>query len=69
MALIQIDGTEIDIEEDIEVALGRLAAAHDGIRRSDGSIVAPAGWMTVTDAVTGDEIFVQANRVGYLRDN
>lgn len=66
MALIQVDGTELDVSEDV---LSRVVAAHDGIRRPNGAIAARSGWMTVTDANTGEEIYVQTLPLGYVREN
>ncbi len=69
MALIQIEGTEIHVAESLEVVLSRLVAAKDGIRAPSGAILAPSGWLTLTDAITHDEIYLQTSRLGYLRED
>jgi hypothetical protein len=69
MARILLDGTEIGVSEDLEDVLGRLVAAKDGIRRGDGTVTAPSGWMILTEAITGEQLFVQTIRLGYVRED
>lgn len=69
MARILLDGTEISVSESLDTVLGRLVAAKDGVRRSNGVIVAPGGWMTLTDAGSDEEIYIQTERLGYVRED
>jgi hypothetical protein len=68
MARILFDQTELDVSEDVEEVLSRVVAARDGLRRDNGSIVAPAGWIALTEAHTDNSIYVQVERVGYVCD-
>lgn len=69
MARISLDGIEVVVAEDLDVVLSRLVASRDGIRRGNGQIKAPPGWMVLTDAVSGEEIYVHTARLGYLRED
>jgi hypothetical protein len=68
MARILLGETEIEVVEDVEEALSRIVNARDGLRRSNGAIVAPPGWVTLTAADTS-EIYVQVARIGYVRED
>jgi hypothetical protein len=69
MARIALDGIEVVVSEDLEVVLSRLVASKDGIRLGNGSIKAPPGWMVLTEAVSGEEIYVHTQRLGYVRED
>ncbi len=69
MARIALDGVEVVVSEDLEVVLSRLVASKDGIRLGNGSIKAPPGWMVLTEAVSGEEIYVHTQRLGYVRED
>jgi hypothetical protein len=69
MARILLDGTEIDVSEDVEDTLGRIVNSRDGLRHGSGAIVAPAGWVTLTSADTGEALYVQVARIGFVRED
>jgi hypothetical protein len=68
MARILLDETEIDVAEDVEDILNKIVNSRDGLRRGSGAIVAPPGWVIVTASGSGDEIYVQVARIGYVRE-
>jgi hypothetical protein len=68
MARILLDETEIDVSEDVEEILNRIVHSRDGLRRGSGAIVAPPGWLLVTAPHSGDPIYVQVARIGYVCD-
>jgi hypothetical protein len=68
MARILLDEIEIEVAEDVEETLGRIVNARDGLRRGDGAILAPPGWVILTAADTS-EIYVQVARIGYVRED
>jgi hypothetical protein len=68
MAHILLDETEIEVAEDAEGALNRIVNARDGLRRGNGAIVAPPGWVSLT-AADGSDIYVQVARIGYVRED
>lgn len=67
MARIMLDGTEIAVVESLEDVLGRLVVAKDGMRSSDGKMFAPPGWITLRETDTGENLYVQTDRLGYVR--
>lgn len=67
LARILFDEAPLDVSENVEEVLNRFVNSRDGLRRGNGTIVAPAGWVVLTDADT-DEIYVQVGRVGYVRE-
>lgn len=69
MALIEVDCTELDVSGDVAGVLGRVAAAHDGIRSPDGALTAPSEWMIAADAATGEETHAQTLRRGFVRES
>jgi hypothetical protein len=66
MARVFLDGTEIDVTEDVEDILNRIVNSRDGLRRGSGELVAPPGWMMVTEPHSGDPIYIQVARIGYV---
>lgn len=68
MARILFDQAEIDVSEDVEEVLNRVVNSRDGLRRGNGSIIAPAGWLVLTEANTDKPIYIQVGRVGYVCD-
>jgi hypothetical protein len=68
MARILLDETEIEVSEDVEETLNRIVNARDGLRRGNGAIVAPPGWVTLT-AVDTSELYVQVARIAYVRED
>jgi hypothetical protein len=69
MARVLLDEMEITVSEEVDEVLSRIVNSRDGIRRGNGAIVAPPGWVTVTASDTGDEMYVQVARIGYVRDD
>jgi hypothetical protein len=69
MARILLDGTEVDVAEDVEDTLGRIVNSRDGLRLGSGTIVAPPGWVTLTAADTGDALYVQVARIDCVRED
>jgi hypothetical protein len=68
MARILFDQAEIDVSEDVQEVLGRVVNSRDGLRRPNGSIIAPSGWVVLTEAITDKQVFVQVARIGYVCD-
>ncbi len=68
MARILLDETEIDVAEDVEEILARIVDSRDGLRHGSGAIVAPPGWVSLTQIGLGDPIFVQVSRIGCVRE-
>jgi hypothetical protein len=69
MARILLDQTEVDVSEDVDDVLNRIVNSRDGLRHGSGKILAPAGWVILTASGTGDSIFVQVARIGYVRED
>ena len=69
MARILLDETEIEVAEDVEDILNKIVNSRDGLRRGSGAIVAPPGWVIVTAVGSGDEIYLQVARIGYVRED
>jgi hypothetical protein len=67
MALILVGTTEVSVAESVEEAMGRIVNGRDGLRRGDGGIVAPAGWVSLIDRETDQPIFIQLSQIGYVR--
>jgi hypothetical protein len=69
MARILLDAVEIEVTEDVEGLMSKIVNSRDGLRRGSGAIIAPSGWVIVTAAGTGEEIYVQVGRIGYVRED
>lgn len=69
MARIVIDGRDISVNEGVEEVLARIVASREAIRRSNGTITAPSGWMTPSESPHGEEIYVQVERLSCLRED
>jgi len=69
MARILLDETEIEVAEEVDEVLGKIVNAKDGLRRGNGAIIAPPGWLLVSAAGTGEEIYLQVARIGYVRED
>ncbi len=68
MASILFEQAGIDVSEDVDEVLSRVVNSRDGLRLANGSILAPAGWIVLTEAATGEALYVQVSRVGYVRE-
>lgn len=69
MARLLVDGTEVEVGEDVEDVLNRIVSARDGVRRGNGAIVAPPGWMLLSAPGIDEPIFIQVARIGCVRDS
>jgi hypothetical protein len=69
MARILLDETEIEVAEEVQDVLGKIVNARDGLRHGNGKIIAPAGWVILTAAGTGEEIYLQVARIAYVRED
>ena len=67
MASILFDQAALSVSEDVDEVLSRVVNARDGLRRGNGSILAPAGWIVLTEIGSDEPIYVQVTRVGYVR--
>jgi hypothetical protein len=67
MASILFDQAALSVSEDVDEVLTRVVNSRDGLRRGNGSILAPAGWIVLSESDTGEPIYVQVSRVGYVR--
>jgi hypothetical protein len=67
MAVVLVGGLEVDVYEPIDEVLNAMQAAKDGVRRANGEIVVPPGWLVLTAAESGEPIHIQISRVGYVR--
>lgn len=69
MARILFDEAPLDVSEDVDEVLSHFVNSRDGLRRGNGTIVAPPGWVVLTEAVTGEPVYIQVIRVGYVRES
>lgn len=67
MGRILIDSKELEVSEDVDGILAHIVKSRDGVRLAGGVIVAPTGWAMLTAADTGDPVYVQVARIGYVR--
>jgi hypothetical protein len=63
MALVLLGDTATSVAEGMEEVLSRIVASKDGLRSGTGTIVAPPGWITLTDSDTGDPIYIQTAHI------
>ncbi len=69
MASILFDQAALSVAEDVDEVLARVVNSRDGLRRGNGSILAPAGWIVLTEADSGEQLYVQVSRLGYVRED
>jgi hypothetical protein len=69
MARILLDESEIEVAEDVEEILTAIVNARDGLRRGSGAILAPPGWVRLTQPGLGETIYIQVSHVGYVRED
>ena len=67
MGRILVDSKELDVSEDVDGILAHIVGSKDGVRLGSGVVVAPAGWVVLTAPETGEPIYVQVSRIGYVR--
>lgn len=69
MAHILLGGRETGVSEEVDEVLRLIVSSRDGIRNTAGNILAPPGWVLLTSADTGDRLYVQADRIEYVRED
>ncbi len=69
MARILLDQTEIEVAEESEEILTAIVASRDGLRRRSGALLAPPGWVGLTQPGLGESIYVQVSHIGYVRED
>jgi|HubBroStandDraft_1064217.scaffolds.fasta_scaffold1676309_1 hypothetical protein len=69
MARILVGGTETSVAEEMSDVLALVVQSKDGIRNTSGTILAPSGWLKLTAADSGDQMYVQAEHIGYVRED
>jgi hypothetical protein len=69
MARILFDEAPLDVSENVEEVLSRFVNSRDGLRRGNGTIIAPPGWVVLTTAETNEPVYIQVGRVGYVRES
>jgi len=69
MAIVEISRSEVSVSESVEQILARITSAKDGIRTSSGTIVAPAGWVLLSAEDSGEPVYVQVSRIGYVAES
>lgn len=67
MARILLDDSEIEVAEDTGEVLARVVNARDGLRNGNGAIIAPSGWVGLSDPITDEPVYVQVSRIGFVR--
>jgi hypothetical protein len=66
MARVLLGDKEIWVAEEVEEVMTRIVNSKDGIRRGGGSILSPPGWVILTASDSGELIYAQAARIGYI---
>jgi hypothetical protein len=69
MARILLDESEIEVAEEVEEVLTAIISAKDGLRHSSGAILAPPGWVRLTQPGLGGTIYIQVSHLGYVRED
>ncbi|MHB8242036.1 MAG: hypothetical protein ACYDHN_08600 [Solirubrobacteraceae bacterium] len=67
MTVMLVGDSEVDVSEEVDAVLMAMQAAKDGVRGANGKIIVPPGWLVLTDSDSGEPIYVQISRVGYVR--
>jgi hypothetical protein len=67
MARIQLGESDIEVAEEVEEILRAIVSAKDGLRHSSGKILAPPGWIRLTESGLGETIYIQVSRIGFVR--
>jgi hypothetical protein len=66
MARILFDQGTLEVSESTEEVLQFVVKSRDGLRSADGKIIAPAGWVVLTEADGGAPAYVQVGRIGAI---
>ncbi len=69
MARILLDQTEIDVVEEADKILATIVNARDGLRHGSGAILAPPGWISLTQPGLEEAIFIQVSHIAAVRDD
>ena len=69
MARILLDESEIEMAEEVEEILTAIVSAKDGLRHGSGAILAPPGWVRLTQPGLGEAIYIQVSHVAYVRED
>jgi hypothetical protein len=69
MARILLDESEIEVTEEVEEILTAIVSAKDGLRHPSGAILAPPGWVRLTQPGLGETIYIQVSQIGYVRED
>lgn len=64
-----MDGARPAWRQEVEEILTRIVHSKDGIRRADGVIVSPPGWVMLTASDTDEVAYVQTSRIGWVRED
>jgi hypothetical protein len=67
VARILLNDLEVEVAEEPDEVLARIVNARDGLRLGSGAIVAPPGWVSLTDPLTDESIYVQVARISFVR--
>jgi hypothetical protein len=67
MARIQLGESELEVAEEVEEILTAIVSAKDGLRHSSGAILAPPGWIRLTESGLGETLYIQVSRVSFVR--
>jgi hypothetical protein len=67
MARIQLDESEVEVAEEVEEVLTAIVSAKDGLRHPSGAILAPPGWIRLTESGLGETIYMQVARINFVR--
>jgi hypothetical protein len=67
VARVLLNNTELEVTEDTDEILARIVKARDGLRRGSGTIIAPPGWIRLTDPLSDDPVYVQVAKVSFVR--
>jgi hypothetical protein len=67
MARIQLGESEIEVAEEVEEILTTIVSAKDGLRHPSGAILAPPGWIKLTESGLGETIYIQVSRINFVR--
>jgi hypothetical protein len=67
VARVLLNNTELEVTEDTDEILARIVKARDGLRHGSGTIIAPPGWIRLTDPLSDDPVYVQVAKVSFVR--
>ena len=68
MAKVRVQAAELSVLESVEDVMTRVSNAAEGLQ-VEGSQVAGPGWISLTDARTNRELYVQVGQIGYVGED